>query len=196
MVIRKFSKTIFVTPVVNSVLGFLSLVIMTLVGWRIDGERPTHKKYMLLAAPHTSNWDFALIVMVAFRLKLDVHWMGKSTLFPFPLRAVMIWLGGIPIDRNRASNVVDQMVDQFNVRESLVVLVPPEGTRSKVDRWKSGFYHIAVQAKIPIVLGFVDAKTKQIGFGPDFFPTENMEADIKKMKLFYEQKTGIIPGNQ
>ncbi|MFT5693488.1 MAG: 1-acyl-sn-glycerol-3-phosphate acyltransferase [Oceanicoccus sp.] len=196
MVIRKFSKTIFVTPIISSVLGFLSLAIMTLIGWRIEGDRPVHKKYILLAAPHTSNWDFPLIIMVAFRLKLDVHWMGKSTLFPFPVRAIMFWLGGIPIDRSQASNVVDQMVDQFNVRENLIVLVPPEGTRSKVDRWKSGFYHIAAQAKVPIVLGFVDAGAKQIGFGPDFFPTDNIENDMEKMKLFYKQKIGIIPENQ
>ena len=108
----------------------------------------------------------------------------------------MVWLGGIPIDRRQASNVVDQMVDQFSFRENLIVLVPPEGTRSKVDRWKSGFYHIASQAKIPIVLGFVDARTRRIGFGPDFFPTDNIDEDMEEMKLFYKQKTGIIPENQ
>lgn len=108
----------------------------------------------------------------------------------------MIWLGGIPIDRSQASNVVDQMVDHFNVRENLIVLVPPEGTRSKVDRWKSGFYHIAAQAEIPVVLGFVDAGTKQIGFGPDFFPTQNVGDDMEKMKSFYRQKIGIVPDNQ
>ncbi len=196
MTTRSFSKTVFVTPVINSLLGFLSLIVMKIVGWSIDGEQPVHNKYILLAAPHTSNWDFPLIIMVALRLKLDVHWMGKDTLFRFPLKAIMTWLGGIPINRSQANNVVDQMVDQFNHRDSLIVLVPPEGTRSKVDRWRTGFYHIALQAKLPVVLGFVDAGTKKIGFGPEFYPTGNIDEDLAEMKIFYGQITGINPENQ
>jgi len=169
---------------------------MALIGWQISGERPTLKKYVLLAAPHTSNWDFLLIVMVAFRLKLDVHWMGKKSLFSFPLSSIMLWLGGIPIDRTQSNDVVSQVAEQFRCRDELIVLIPPEGTRSKVSRWKTGFYHIAHTANVPLVLGFVDAGTKTIGFGPAFVTTGNIDQDFLEIAKYYDSKVGIVPRNQ
>ncbi|MFT5579519.1 MAG: 1-acyl-sn-glycerol-3-phosphate acyltransferase, partial [Paraglaciecola psychrophila] len=178
MTVRRLTQTIFRTAPLNAIIGALSRLIMKAVGWKIGGQRPTLKKYVLLAAPHTSNWDFILIVMVAFRLQLDVHWMGKKSLFFFPFARIMLWLGGIPIDRTQTNDVVTQVVEQFQSNDELIVLIPPEGTRSKVSRWKTGFYHIAMNAQVPLVLGFVDAGTKTIGFGPGFIPTGNIEQDF------------------
>jgi len=196
MTMRTLTQTIFKTAPLNAIIGVLSRWIMAAIGWQISGQRPTLKKYVLLAAPHTSNWDFILIIMVAFRLKLDVHWMGKKSLFFFPFSSIMCWLGGIPIDRTQANEVVGQVVEQFHCNEELIVLIPPEGTRSKVSRWKTGFYHIAHSAKVPLVLGFVDAGTKTIGFGPSFVTTGNIDQDLLDIAKYYDSKVGIVPRNQ
>ena len=186
----------FCTPVISTVLGALSVIILKLVGWRVVGELPAHKKYVLLAAPHTSNWDFILFLLMAFTLKIDAHWMGKDSLFPAPFKRLMIWLGGIAIDRSKANNTVDQMVEHYNNTDELIVIVPPEGTRSKVEQWKTGFYHIAVKADVPIVQGFIDAGNKCLGFGPSFIPTGDIDEDMAKIRGFYAEKTGIVSANQ
>ncbi|HEB28528.1 MAG TPA: glycerol acyltransferase [Porticoccus sp.] len=193
--ITQLKTTIFATPGVRTIFRWLSIVIMKLVGWRIVGKQPTDPKYILIAVPHTSNWDFPLFILLAFILRFDAHWMGKAALFPFPIKRLMIWLGGIPIDRSKKHNVVEQMVDYFASVDQLTVVIPPEGTRSKVDRWKTGFYHIALQAKIPLILGFVDGDTRQIGFGPKFMPTGDMDADLKEIQAFYANKRGINADN-
>lgn len=190
------TSTMFRTPIISPVLGFLSKLILKLIGWRIENEQPAYKKYVLIAAPHTSNWDFAIFLLVAFSLRMDLHWMGKDSLFPKPFKWLMIWLGGVPVDRSKSNNMVDQMSDYFRDSEELVVIVPPEGTRSKVDRWKTGFYHIARQAEIPIVQGYFDADHKCVGFGPSFFPTGDVDKDITEIRAFYADKSGIIKANQ
>ncbi len=168
-----------------------------LLGWKVVGEKPPEKKCMLIAAPHTSNWDFPTMMVVAFVLGLDVHWMGKHTLFPKgPLGAIMRWFGGLAIDRSKRHNTVEQMVEQYRQRDELLVLITPEGTRSRVEQWKAGFYHIAVGAEVPIYLGFVDTKTKRTGLGPAFHPTGNYEEDIKKIMAFYDDKVGFKPEYQ
>nr|WP_235015592.1 1-acyl-sn-glycerol-3-phosphate acyltransferase [Oceanicoccus sp. KOV_DT_Chl] len=149
----------------------------------------------MAAAPHTSNWDFALLLLVCFSLRLDAHWMGKDDIFMQPFKRLMIWLGGIPIDRSKKNNVVEQMVNYFQSVDNLIVIVPPEGTRSKVERWRTGFYHIALNSELPIVLGFIDAANKKVGFGPAFVPTGNVEQDMQDIQSFYQNFQGINPEN-
>jgi 1-acyl-sn-glycerol-3-phosphate acyltransferase len=122
--------------------------------------------------------------------------MGKDALFPKPFKWLMIWLGGVPVDRSKSNNMVDQMSDYYRDSEELIVIVPPEGTRRKVDRWKTGFYHIARQAELPIVQGYFDADRKCVGFGPSFFPTGDVDKDIAEIRAFYADKSGIIKANQ
>lgn len=165
------------------------------MGWKSVGEEVRQSRLVLIAAPHTSNWDFPIMIMVVLKLRLQVFWMGKSSLFPYSLGWFVKWLGGIPIDRSMAHNVVDQTVARFNENENLVVLIPPEGTRSRVKRWKSGFYHIANNAQVPILLGYIDAVKKEAGLADFFQPTGNLESDMEKIRDFYKAKTGINPEN-
>ena len=188
-------RTIFSTPIVTPVLRFLAVVTLKLIGWKSVGKELRHSRLVLIAAPHTSNWDFPIMIMVVLKLRLEVFWMGKNSLFPYCLGWLVKWFGGIPIDRSKAHNVVDQTVAKFRENENLVVLIPPEGTRSRVKRWKSGFYHIANNAQVPILLGYIDAVKKEAGLADFFQPTGNMEADIEKIREFYRAKAGINPEN-
>jgi len=148
---------------------------------------------VLIGAPHTSNWDFILMLLAMLILRLEVHWMGKDSLFAFPFGGFMKWLGGIPIDRSSNHNTVDQIIMQFEQHDELIVLVPPEGTRSKVEKWKTGFYHIANGADVPILLGFIDAGKKEMGFGPMYQPTGDIEKDLPEIQAFYKTKQAIHP---
>ncbi|MAY39645.1 MULTISPECIES: lysophospholipid acyltransferase family protein [Spongiibacter] len=185
-------NTIFKNSLLTFLLRPLFLFTSRLIGWKVLGQKPEQKKCVLIAAPHTSNWDFPTMMVIAFVLGLDVHWMGKHTLFPKgPLGAIMRWFGGIAIDRRKRHNTVEQMAEEYRRRDELLVVITPEGTRSEVDRWKGGFYHIACAANVPIVLGFVDAKTKTTGLGPTFYPTGDYEADLKEIMAFYENMQGL-----
>ena len=187
--------TIFSTPILTPILRFLAIVILQLTGWKAVGSKVSVPKYVLIGAPHTSNWDFPLMLLVVLELRLQLYWMGKHTLFPFPFSGLMKWLGGIPINRAKSHNVVFDVVKQFKDNETFVVLVPPEGTRSKVTHWKTGFYHIANNAEVPILMGYVDTKQKEGGFADFFHPTGDLEADMKKIRAFYAQKQGLRAEN-
>ncbi len=185
------SMTIFRTPLVRPLLALLSRGVLRLLGWRVVGEVPAERRFVLIGAPHTSNWDFPLMIMAVLVARLDVHWMGKHTLFPWPLAGFMKWLGGAPIDRRQANNTVGQMVERFAQADAWILLIPPEGTRARVERWKSGFYHIAHGAGVPIVRGFIDASRRELGFGPAFVTTGDLEADLPKIQQFYADKRGL-----
>lgn len=187
--------TVFSTPILTPILRFISVVLLRLFGWRTRGEPLDHQRCVLIGAPHTSNWDFPLMLMVVLKLKLRVFWMGKHTLFPFPFGWFMKWLGGIPIDRSAAHNVVHQTVQNFAENDELIVLVPPEGTRKRVEKWKTGFYHIAANASVPILLGYVNAPAKEAGFADFFMPTGNLESDFDEILNFYKDKKGIRAEN-
>ena len=144
-------------------------------------------------APHTSNWDFFIFLALKFSLKIKVNFVGKHTIFIWPFNWILRRLGGRPVDRSKNNNMVDAIVALFNQSEEFIFALSPEGTRSYKDHWKSGFYHIAVNAKVPIQLCFLDASTKTIGFGPLLEPTGNLEKDAELIKSFYENKKGINP---
>ena len=161
-----------------------------MVGWSIEGKVPDLKKFVIIAAPHTSNWDFPITMALTFALRMKIHWMGKASLFRPPFGAASRWLGGIAIDRSRANNVVEQAIQAFKEHDALIMVIPPEGTRKKVSHWKTGFYHIAAGAKVPIILGYLDYRRKAGGIGPVFHPTGRIEEDIEKIKEFYAAMTG------
>ena len=185
--------TIFDTPVINTLMRWISVTLLRLLGWRVAGQAPDDKKYVLIAAPHTSNWDFPFTLMICFALRLRVYWMGKSSLFPPVLGPVMRWLGGISVNRDKSGNLVQSTVDAFNRAERLTVIVPPEGTRGKVSHWKTGFYYIAVGAQVPILLGFMDFKEKVGGVSHLFHPTGDIEQDMLEIQQFYRGFTGKNP---
>ena len=172
--------TIFETPVVNFVFRWLSIYFLKLTGWKITGELPPEAaKCVMIAAPHTSNWDLPYMLMVAFQLRLKVYWMGKASLFSPPFRGVMMWLGGIPIVRERANNVVAASAEAIRVAtQALQLVVPPEGTRSKSRYWKTGFYYIALEARVPIVMAYMDYERKLSGLGPTLYPSGDIDADM------------------
>lgn len=185
--------TIFETPLINTLMRWLSLAILRLNGWRTEGIIPEQQKYVLIAAPHTSNWDFPYTLMICFALRLKVYWMGKSSLFPPVLGHVMRWLGGIPVDRSRSTNMVESTVAAFREASRLTVIVPPEGTRGRVSHWKTGFYYIAHGAGVPIALGYLDFARKVGGIGKMFTTTGNIELDMETIRAFYAGIQGKRP---
>jgi 1-acyl-sn-glycerol-3-phosphate acyltransferase len=180
-------RTIFDTPVVNTLLRAFSVGFLTLTGWKIEGQLPAGRdKCVFIAAPHTSNWDLPYTLMVAFSLKLSIYWMGKEQIFKPPFRGLMMWLGGIPVNRSQSSNLVDASIAAIRQADGpLQLVVPPEGTRSKTRYWKTGFYYIALGAGVPIVMAYMDYQKKISGLGPVFEPTGDIEADMASIKAFY-----------
>ncbi len=185
--------TIFETPVLNTLMRWLSVLILRLLGWRVHGTAPETEKYVLIAAPHTSNWDFPLTLMMCFALRLRVYWMGKSSLFPPVAGRVMRWLGGIPVYREKSGNLVQSTIEAFHRCQRLTVIVPPEGTRGKVSHWKTGFYYIAHGAGVPILLGYMDYEKKVGGIAHLFYPTGEIEKDMLEIKQFYRGFSGKNP---
>jgi len=179
--------TIFDTPGVNTLLRAFSKGFLKLTGWKLDGQLPPDgHKCVLIAAPHTSNWDLPYTLMVAFALRLNVYWMGKNQLFRPPFRGIMMWLGGIPVRRETANNLVTASVEAIKAATGpLQLIVPPEGTRGKTRYWKTGFYYIAVGAQVPIVMAYMDYDKKISGLGPVFQPTGDIDADMAAIKAFY-----------
>lgn len=180
-------RTIFDTPIVNTVLRAFSLGFLKLTGWQIKGSLPPGaEKSVLIAAPHTSNWDLPYTLMVAFALRLTVYWMGKEQIFRPPFRGLMMWLGGLPVDRDKSGNLVAASVAAIQAANGpLQLIVPPEGTRGKTRYWKTGFYYIAVGAGVPIVMAYMDYDQKVSGLGPVFQPTGDIDADMAAIKAFY-----------
>ncbi len=180
-------RTIFTTPVVNTLFRGLSIAFLKLAGWKVEGSLPANaSKCVLIAAPHTSNWDLPYTLMVAFALRLNVYWMGKSSIFKPPFRGVMMWLGGIPVNREQSSNLVAASSDAIKAADgSVQVIVPPEGTRSKARYWKTGFYYIALGAQVPIVMAYLDYAEKRGGLGPALQPSGDIEKDMAIVKAFY-----------
>ncbi len=182
--------TMYNTPILRQIVMRLCQFFLKMRGWKLQGKAPTEPKYVLIAVPHTSNWDFPLALAMAFVYRFEMHWMGKDSLFKGWRGPIMRWLGGIPITRSSANNVVAQTIEAFKASDHLVIAIPPEGTRSKVDKWKTGFYYIALGAKVPIALAFLDYKKKTGGFLPMFHPTGDAETDIVTMRACYSGISG------
>jgi 1-acyl-sn-glycerol-3-phosphate acyltransferase len=172
---------------------WLAKTLLALFGWRAEGAAPDLAKYVLVVAPHTSNWDFPVMLALAISLGIKATWMGKHTLFRPPFGWLMRRLGGLPINRTARHNVVDQAVESFRARERLVLAILPEGTRKRAPYWKSGFYHIAAGANVPLALGYADYKRKVGGVGRVLVPSGDIEADMAIVRDFYAGVAGKRP---
>jgi 1-acyl-sn-glycerol-3-phosphate acyltransferase len=170
--------------------------ILRLTGWRTHVIPPLTSSYVLIGAPHTSNWDFGLMLLLMAKEKIPIHFMGKDSLFRWPLGKFMHSLGGIPVNRKIQTNMVDQVAAKFTERDNLVIGISPEGTRSKTSRWRTGFYYIALKAQVPIVMAYIDYKKKICGLGPSLKPTGDIHFDFEKISAFYKGIIGKYPKKQ
>jgi 1-acyl-sn-glycerol-3-phosphate acyltransferase len=174
-------------------IPWLARAILALFGWRLAGTPPDVPKYVVVIAPHTSSWDFPVGILIAAGFGLKLNFMMKDGMF-HPLWGWFFRaLGGIPINRRSHNNMVDQMVARFRERERLVLVIPPEGTRSRAKAWKTGFYYIALGAGVPVALAFMDWKRKAGGFGPLLSLTGDIEADMEPIRRFYSGITAKRP---
>jgi 1-acyl-sn-glycerol-3-phosphate acyltransferase len=175
------------------ILPRVARFLLWLGGWTAVGTRPTVSKAVLIAAPHTSNWDGFWAIVYKVYVGLDIHWFVKDTMFWFPMNLLLRFFGGIPLDRKRASQAVNEAIAAFDNNESFYFGLAPEGTRSKTSGWKSGFYRIAEGANVPVVLGFLDYGAKRLGLGPTYTLTGDRDADIKVLRSYYESISGRNP---
>jgi 1-acyl-sn-glycerol-3-phosphate acyltransferase len=171
----------------------LSSGFLWLTGWKPEGRRPAARRFVLIAAPHTSNWDLAFLLAFARMYDVRVSWMGKHSLFRGPMGWLMRRLGGIPVRRDRSNDLVAQMATVIDASDSIALTVPAEGTRGYTTHWKSGFYHIARKANVPVVLGFLDYARRRGGFGPELILTGNVREDMDEIRGFYADKQGRFP---
>lgn len=169
----------------NAVAEALGHAVFRLMGWRIEGQLPPLDKFVVIGAHHTSNWDFVLFIAAKFILRLNARWFGKHSIFRWPFGALMRYWGGIPIRRHLKLNTVEQAIEAFAEHRQFILVLSPEGTRRKVERWKSGFYHIACGAGVPIVPAALDFQHRRIFIGAPFQPTGNEEADLRQLLAFY-----------
>ena len=172
----------------------IAAFIYKLVGWKAVGSIPDDlKKYVILAAPHTSNWDFFYGRLYFYIFKVPVKFFIKKEWFFFPMGILFRAMGGVPVDRSTNSNLTDEIAKSFKLHEEMAMMVTPEGTRSYSPDWKKGFYYIAQKANVPIVLGFLDYSKKEAGYGPVFYPTGDIDKDFAEFKSFYMTKKGRFP---
>ena len=162
-------------------------------GWTEERMIPAETKFVVIAAPHTSNWDFVYFLALGQKLAIPLSFMGKKSLFRWPFSGLMKELGGIPVDRSKSVNMVDQMIAEFKKRDTFMLTIAPEGTRRKVREWKTGFYHIAVGAGVPLVCGLMDYKKRLGGLGPAIWPTGDYDADMAKVAAYYRTCTPKYP---
>ncbi len=172
---------------------WLARAFLGLTGWEIEGGKPEVQRFVLIAAPHTSNWDLVYMLALSVLNDVKIQWMGKHVLFRPPLGWLLRPLGGIPVVRHRAGHLVGQLVRRFKESESLALVVPAEGTRGRAPHWKSGFYHIARAAEVPVLLGYLDYARKRGGFGPAIELTGDVSADMDEIRSFYADKVAKYP---
>lgn len=186
-------SSVFTTPVITPVLRALARLLLRLSGWRVEPDARLRPPAVLIGAPHTSNWDFVLLLGAMLVLRLDIRWMGKHSLFRFPFAGLMRWLGGIPIDRRQAHNRVADMVAAFAEDPNLILCITPEGTRKKVERWKTGFYRIAEGAGVPVLLTVIDAERKSLRLLDLFQPSGDLDRDLPQIQRYYIDFRGLRP---
>ncbi len=160
--------------------------ILTRLGWRVEGTLPNLKKFVIIGAFHTSNWDFFIAMAMMYALDVRGQWIAKHTIFRWPLGPLLRALGGRPVFREQHQGMVQEAIKVFRSNEQFIFAVTPEGTRSKVERWKTGFYHVAVGAQVVIVPAYFDYPGRRVGFGPPFKPTGDVESDLSELQKFYK----------
>lgn len=189
------ARTLLTTPIIRPFFRAIAVIGAKLSGWKMADPPPTFKKAIFAGAPHTSNWDFLVMLMGILIWRLDMHWIGKHTLFTGPMGPVMRWLGGIPIDRDSSVNFVDQMVQRFQQADDLLLIIAPEGTRSAAEKWRSGFYYMAKGADVPVVLVYLDYQQKEIGIMAVETANGDAEQDIARYQAMFVHKPGKKPAD-
>jgi len=177
-------------------LSRISMWILNMLGWSVQADLPEVKKFVAIAAPHTSNWDFPLGILAAKAMRIEIHWMGKHTLFRWPYGRSFRAIGGTPVHRDHGQNYIQQMANLFTEHEELILALAPEGTRSKTDHWKTGFHYIARAANVPVLMCYLDFANKQVGVGGLFYPTDDIEADFHQIRQFYQSRRGHNPDQE
>jgi 1-acyl-sn-glycerol-3-phosphate acyltransferase len=176
---------------------FVATRLWRLAGWRLVGDPPPRDGVgVLLAAPHTSNWDYVVMLGVLWQAGIPTRFLGKRELFRWPLGVLMRATGGIPVDRSDPSGTVKEVVARAGAGESFLLVVAAEGTRGRSDHWRSGFYRIAQAAHVPVTMAFVDGPSRTAGFGPTFTPAGDVPGDMDLVRAFYADKRGIHPANR
>lgn len=176
-----------------TVVQRLARACLRLMGWRVVSLPALPAKAVLIAYPHTSNWDFVHTMLGKAALGLNAHWVGKDTLFRWPLGSLMRALGGIPVNRRERTGFVDAMAARYAHSDQLIVAIAPEGTRGLTPGWKTGFYRIARAARVPILLACVDYGRREVGVIGSLLPTENAEADMAAIAAAYAGRRGRYP---
>lgn len=187
------TKTLFEYTALGRILSAPAHWLLRAAGWRIQGSPPDLPKYIVVAAPHTTNWDFIVMIGVVLAVRVPIHWLGKHTIFRKPMGAIFFRLGGIAIDRSKTGNVVEQLVTLFATKDSFVLIITPEGSRKQVGRWKSGFYHIAKGANVPLLLATLDYAQRIVNIETVIYPTDDAKADADRIMAFYAAVTGKYP---
>jgi 1-acyl-sn-glycerol-3-phosphate acyltransferase len=171
----------------------LSKFIFKIMGWKVVGSIPEIKKYIVISAPHTSNWDFLIGRCFAYIVALSPKYLIKSELYFWPLSILIRWNGGIPVYRKTAKNTVDQVVERLKKADNLILGIAPEGTRKRVKKWKTGFYFIAQKAGVPIVLMYMDYSKKEVGFLDVLQASGDLQKDMEMIQEYYKDKVGKNP---
>lgn len=171
----------------------LGKLCLWLMGWKLTGVFPNHKKLVLIVAPHTSNWDFVIGIATYLAIGLRAHWFGKHTLFSGVFGRLLKWMGGIPVQRTMKHGFVEQLVEKFNQADQMVLGLSPEGTRKKTQAWKKGYYYIAHGAHVPILLISLDYTKKEFEFGPVVWPDGDYEKQTEEIMKYYHTKTPKKP---
>lgn len=175
--------------------AYFAKFILWLFGWKVDQDIPKEKSYIIVVAPHTSNWDFIVGRLVIGSLRVPQRVLMKKEMFFFPLKYVLRSLGAMPIDRKASVKMVDYVVNLFKERKDFVFSITPEGTRGYVKKWKTGFYYIALKANVPLVLGKIDYKKKEAGLAKVIYPSGDFQKDFQEILAFFKGVTGKNPKN-
>ncbi len=166
---------------------------MALGGWRIEGELPDAPRFVIVAAPHTSNWDFPIAILAMFGFGIRMSWLGKHTIFRFPVAALLRWMGGEPVDRSASKGLVEVAIERFRQRPQWVLGISPEGTRKWVREWKSGYYRIAIGAGVPIIPVRIDWQRRVLSMAPLFHPTTDPRADERALRQHFTRAMARYP---
>ena len=176
----------------NPLAKLLGRLVLSVFGWRKAGQVPNARNIVIIAAPHTTNWDFIFLLAAAYSFGISVNWLGKDSLFRSPLGPILRFLGGVPVDRSKRNNLVQSLSAQIEHSSGIALVIPPSGTRRKTEHWKSGFYRIAEAAQIPLVCGYLDYQKKEAGLGLAFLPSD-LSQDMNRIREFYEPIAGKYP---
>jgi 1-acyl-sn-glycerol-3-phosphate acyltransferase len=184
-------------PATGTLAYWLGRLWLWAAGWQVEGHFPPGvTRAVVIAAPHTSNWDLPHMLAASFVFRLRLSWMGKHTLFRPPFGAALRWLGGVPVDRRAPQGLVRTVAATLRDADRLALAIPPSGTRKRAASWKSGFYWIAVEAGVPIVCGYLDYRQRRAGLGHLVWPTGDPAADMAAIRAFYEDKRGKFPDQE